>query len=136
MSAVGSFLFGIFSDRLGRKATIVATTGGMSVSFFTASILPPNLALLYAWALLYGLTYGGCPEQYAAIIADYFGSRYSTTLFGFLTLAGGIGGGLFPLLGGWLVDLTGAYYLTLLFLAFGMCFATITILTAKPPASL
>lgn len=136
MSAVGSFLFGIFSDRLGRKATIVATTGGMSVSFFTASILPPNLALLYAWALLYGLTYGGCPEQYAAIIADYFGSRYSTTLFGFLTLAGGIGGGLFPLLGGWLVDLTGAYYVTLLFLAFGMCFATITILTAKPPASL
>jgi len=135
MSAIGSFLFGIVSDRLGRKATILATTGGMAASFFTASILPPDLPLLYAWAVLYGLTYGGCPEQYAAIVADYFGNRYSTTLFGFLTLAGGLGGGLFPLLGGWLVDLSGAYYLTLLFLAFGMGAATLTMLLTNPPTS-
>jgi MFS family permease len=135
MSAIGSFLFGIVSDRLGRKATILATTGSMAASFFTASILPPDPTLLYAWAVLYGLTYGGCPEQYAAIIADHFGNRYSTTLFGFLTLAGGLGGGLFPLLGGWLVDLSGAYYLTLLFLAFGMGAATLTMLFTNPPTS-
>ncbi len=133
MSAVGSFIFGIFSDRFGRKATIVATTGGLSLSFFASTILPPNLALLYGWALLYGLTYGGCPEQYAAITADYFGSRYSTTLFGFLTLAGGLGGGLFPLIGGWIVDFTGAYYATLLFLACSMSLANLTILTVNPP---
>jgi len=136
MSAAGSFLFGIVSDRLGRRNTILATTTGIAVSFFTASILPPNLTLLYAWAVLYGLTYGGCPEQYAAIVADYFGSRYGTTLFGLLTLAGGIGGGLFPLIGGWLVDLSGAYYLTLTFLACGMLAATLTILLAKPPEAL
>jgi MFS family permease len=133
MSAAGSFLFGIVSDRLGRKATIIATTSGIAISFFTASILPPNLTLLYAWAVLYGLTYGGCPEQYAAIVADYFGGRHSTTLFGLLTLAGGFGGGLFPLVGGWLVDLSGAYYWTLLFLACAMGAATLTILLTKPP---
>ncbi len=133
MSAAGSFLFGIVSDRLGRKATILATSAGIAISFFTASILPPNLTLLYAWAVLYGLTYGGCPEQYAAIVADYFGGRHSTTLFGLLTLAGGFGGGLFPLIGGWLVDLSGAYYLTLTFLACAMGAATLTILLTKPP---
>jgi len=133
MSAVGSFLFGIVSDRLGRRATIVATTSGIALSLFTASILPANLVMLYAWAILYGLTYGGCPEQYAAIITDYFGRRYSTSLFGFLTLGGGLGGGLFPLIGGWLVDLTGTYYVTLLFLATGMCLATLTIFIAKMP---
>lgn len=133
MSAAGSFLFGIVSDRLGRKTTILATSAGIAVSFFTASILPPNLTLLYAWAVLYGLTYGGCPEQYAAIVADYFGGRHSTTLFGLLTLAGGLGGGLFPLIGGWLVDLSGAYYLTLMFLACAMGVATLTILLTKPP---
>ena len=133
MSAVGSFLFGIVSDRFGRRVTILATTGGMALSFFTAAFLPANLTMLYAWAVLYGLTYGGAPEQYAAIITDYFGRRYSTTLFGFLTLGGGLGGGLFPLLGGWLVDVTGTYYVTLLFLGCAMLGATLTMLLAKPP---
>ena len=89
--------------------------------------------LFYAWTVTYGLTYGGCPEQYAAIIADYFGSRRSTTLFGFLTLAGGLGGGLFPLIGGLLVDLSDAYSGTLLFLAIGMCFAALTIVMVGAP---
>lgn len=133
MSAAGSFLFGIVSDRLGRKVTIIATTGGIALSFFTVSFLPPNLTLLYAWAVMYGLTYGGAPEQYAAIISDYFGRRHSTTLFGFLTLGGGIGGGLFPLLGGWLVDITGSYKVTLLVLGCAMLLATFTMLLARTP---
>jgi MFS family permease len=136
MSGVGSFAFGIVSDRLGRKATIVATTGGLTLSFLVASILPPNLTLLYAWAVLYGLTYGGCPEQYAAIVTDYFGSRYGTTLFGFLTLAGGFGGGLFPLIGGWLVDVSGVYRLTLFFLAFCMGAASLSITRVTKPRAL
>ena len=133
MSAAGSFLFGIVSDRLGRRVTIIATTGGIALSFFTVSFLPPNLTLLYAWAVMYGLTYGGAPEQYAAIITDYFGRRHSTTLFGFLTLGGGIGGGLFPLLGGWLVDITGSYKVTLLVLGCAMLLATFTMLLARTP---
>jgi MFS family permease len=135
MSAAGSFLFGFASDRLGRKTTILVTTIGMAVSFFVASVLPPDLTLLYAWAVLYGLTYGGCPEQYAALISDYYGNRHATTLFGFLTLGGGIGGGLFPLIGGWLVDLTGAYFWTLLLLGCSMCAAALMIIAAPPPRS-
>jgi len=113
--------------------TILATTCGMALSFFTAAFLPANLTMLYAWAILYGLTYGGAPEQYAAIITDYFGRRYSTTLFGFLTLGGGIGGGLFPLLGGWVVDITGWYKVTLLFLGCAMLLATFTMLLTRSP---
>ncbi len=135
MSAAGSFLFGFASDRLGRKTTILVTTVGIAVSFFVASVLPPDLTLLYAWAVLYGLTYGGCPEQYAALISDYYGNRHATTLFGFLTLGGGIGGGLFPLIGGWLVDLTGAYFWTLILLGCSMCAAALMILAAPPPRS-
>jgi MFS family permease len=135
MSATGSFLFGIVSDRLGRKTTILVTTIGIAVSFFTASFLPPNMTLLYAWAVLYGLTYGGCPEQYAALISDYYGNRHATTLFGFLTLGGGIGGGLFPLIGGWLVDFTGTYFWTLILLGCSMCAAAMLIIAAPPPRS-
>jgi MFS family permease len=133
MSAAGSFLFGFVSDRLGRRTTILVTTIGIGVSFFVASILPPNMTLLYAWAVLYGLTYGGCPEQYAALISDYYGNRHATTLFGFLTLGGGIGGGLFPLIGGWLVDLTGSYSWTLILLGFSMVAAALMIFAAPSP---
>jgi MFS family permease len=133
MSALGSFLFGIVSDRYGRKATILATTLGMAAAFLVATVIPANLTLLYGWAVLYGLSYGGSPEQYAAVITDYFGRRYSTSMFGVLTLAGGLGGGLFPLIGGWLADQTGGYYGTLLFLGVGMAFATFTAYLAKPP---
>ena len=133
MSAIGSFIFGIFSDRYGRKLTILVTTSGIAVAFFVATTIPANLTLLYAWAVLYGISYGGAPEQYAAIITDYFGRKYNTTLFGILTLAGGIGGGLFPLIGGWVVDKTGNYYTTLFLLGFGMLLATVTAYFARPP---
>jgi MFS family permease len=133
MSAIGSFIFGIFSDRFGRKLTILVTTSGIAVAFFVATTIPANLTLLYAWAVLYGISYGGAPEQYAAIVTDYFGRKYNTTLFGILTLAGGIGGGLFPLIGGWVVDKTGNYYTTLFLLGFGMFLATVTAYFAKQP---
>jgi MFS family permease len=135
MSAGGSFLFGFVSDRFGRKTTILATTIGIGVSLFAASILPPDMTLLYAWAVLYGLSYGGCPEQYAALVSDYYGNRHATTLFGLLTLGGGIGGGLFPLIGGWLVDLTGGYFWTLILLGCSMCAAALLIIAAPSPQS-
>lgn len=135
MSAVGSFLFGLFSDRFGRRWTIVATTGLLAVAFGVATLIPADITLLYAWAVLYGLSYGGAPEQYAAIVTDYFGRTHSTVLFGLITLAGGLGGGLFPLIGGWFVDLTGSYYATLLFLSVGMGLASILALISRDPNS-
>lgn len=133
MSAVGSIVFGFFSDRFGRKWTIVVTTGLIAVAFGVSTLIPANLTMLYGWAVLYGLSYGGAPEQYAAIVTDYFGTAHSTTLFGLVTLAGGIGGGLFPLLGGWIVDQTGDYYTTLLILAAGMAVASALAFTLKDP---
>ncbi|MCW4049720.1 MAG: MFS transporter [Candidatus Bathyarchaeota archaeon] len=133
MSAIGSFIFGIVSDRYGRRITILVTTAGIASALFVATVIPANLTILYLWAVLYGLSYGGAPEQYAAIITDYFGRKDNTTLFGVLTLAGGIGGGLFPLIGGWLVDRTGSYYATLVFLGAAMAMATFTSYLAKPP---
>lgn len=136
MSAIGSIVFGFFSDRFGRKKTIVVTTGLIAIAFGVSTVIPANLTMLYAWAVLYGLSYGGAPEQYAAIVTDYFGTTHNTTLFGLVTLAGGIGGGLFPLLGGWIVDKTGSYYMTLLILGVGMAIASGLAFMSKEPEDL
>ena len=133
MSAMGSILFGFFSDRFGRKKTIVVTTGLISIAFGVSTVIPPNLTMLYLWTVLYGLSYGGAPEQYAAIVTDYFGTTHNTTIFGLVTLAGGIGGGLFPLIGGWIVDQTGSYYTTLLVLGVGMAVASFLAFSLKDP---
>ena len=133
MSAIGSFIFGFVSDLIGRKYTIALTTGGIAISMLVSTIIPPNIILLYAWVTLYGLTYGGAPEQYAAIVTDYFGSRKDISLFGYVMFAGALGGGLFPLVGGYLSDLTGGYYASLLFLGVGMLGALLTILPVEQP---
>jgi MFS family permease len=133
MSALGSFAFGFVSDRIGRKATIVLTTTGIAASMFVSTVIPPTLLFFYLWVTLYGLTYGGVPEQYAAIVADYFGSRNDIALFGYVMFAGALGGGLFPLIGGYLRDVTGSYYASLLFLGVGMLGSLITVLPLRPP---
>jgi OFA family oxalate/formate antiporter-like MFS transporter len=133
MSAVGSFLFGFVSDRLGRKKTIIISSTMIATLALVLSYLPPILIFIYIWGASYGISYGGVPEQYAAIIVDFFGRRYSTSIFGFLTMIGAIGGGLFPLISGFLRDITGAYYTAILFLAVGAFLMTTTILPATHP---
>jgi MFS family permease len=133
MSAVGSFIFGFISDMIGRKRTILVCALGIALAIFVSTTIPPDLTLLYAWATLYGLTYGGLPEQYAAIVADYFGSQHGPSLFGVIFFTGALGGGLLPLIGGYLADMTGTYAATLLFLGVSMCVAAATILPVQPP---
>ena len=132
MSIVGSFLFGFVSDWLGRRPTIAITSSAMAVSMLISTVIPPNIVWLYAWVALYGLTYGGAPEQFASIVTDYFGRREDVGLFAFVHCSGAIGGGLFPLIGGYLADVTGSYYASLTFIGLGMIGAVTTILLAKP----
>ena len=131
MSALGSFIFGIVSDRMGRKTTIILTATGITAAMFSSTIIPPDMTWLYAWITLYGLTYGGIREQYAALVADYFQSKEDISLFGYLMFTGALGGALFPVIGGYLYDLTSNYYASLLFLGIGMLSALITILPVK-----
>lgn len=133
MSALGSLVFGFVSDWVGRKSTIIILAAGLSISMLSSAVIPPDLILLYLWVSFYGLSYGGIPEQYAAIVADYFPSRKDVALFGYVTAAGAFGGGLFPLIGGFLADQTGNYYASLTFLGVGMTIAFMVLLFLKPP---
>jgi MFS family permease len=91
------------------------------------------MVILYAWVTLYGLSYGGIPEQYAAIVADHFKSKGDISLFGYLMFTGSIGGATFPLIAGYLCDLTGNYYASLIFLGCGMLGTVATILPVTQP---
>jgi MFS family permease len=133
MSLFGSFVFGFVSDWLGRRRTIAITSGGMALSMLISTLIQPNIIWLYAWVTLYGLTYGGTPEQFVSIVADYFGRREDISLFALVHCAGAVGGGLFPLIGGYLADATGSYGASLTFTGVGMIGAVIAILIAKPP---
>jgi MFS family permease len=131
MSALGSFVFGIISDKVGRKYTIMITAAGIALSMFFSLVIPSDITFLYLWVIVYGLAYGGIPEQYGALVVDRFHSQQDISLFGYLMFTGALGGAFFPLIGGYLTDVTGSYFLTLVFLGGGMVSALLTIMPIK-----
>lgn len=133
MSAIGSFVFGFISDWIGRKYTIAIALTGMATAMLVSTIIPPNIIALYAWVTLYGLTYGGAPEQYASIVQDYYGTGGDVALYGWVMFFGALGGGLFPLISGYLFDITGNYYASLIFLGVGVVGGLASMLLVKPP---
>ncbi len=131
MSALGSFIFGFISDKVGRKRTIIITATGIAISMFFSLVIPPDIFFLYLWVIIYGLTYGGIPEQYGALIVDRFHTQHDISLFGYLMFTGALGGAFFPLIGGYLTDITGEYFVTLIFLGVGMVGALLTIIPIR-----
>ncbi|UCH02018.1 MAG: MFS transporter [Candidatus Bathyarchaeota archaeon] len=99
---------------------------------FVSVVIPPHIIVLYLWVTFYGLSYGGLPEQYAALVADYFQPKDDISLFGYLTFIGALGGALYPLIGGYLRDQTGNYYTSLIFLGIGMLCGVASILPITP----
>lgn len=133
MSALGSFIFGFVSDKIGRKYAIIITAIGIALSMFLSTIIQPDIRWVFGWVTFYGLSYGGIPEQYVALLADFFKSKEDISIFGYLMFTGSLGGALFPLVGGYLYDLTGGYQASLIFIGSSMVGALATILLVKPP---
>jgi MFS family permease len=52
MSALGSFIFGFISDKVGRKRTIVITATGIALSMFFSLVIPPDIMFLYLWVII------------------------------------------------------------------------------------
>ncbi len=109
----GRMVWGLYSDRLGRRKTLFATFAVQSVVFFAFEQLTHPIALLTAKAAI-GFTFGGMLALFPAICADYFGLKNLGVNYGFLFTAWGVGGILGPLLGGLSRDLTGGHTLSFL----------------------
>jgi MFS family permease len=132
-STAGRFVLGGLADRLGRPLSFLLMFVGMGLSFvmwlFSIGLWP-----LAAFALVYGVFYGGFVALAPAVVIDYFGGRHASSLIGILYTSVAFGTLVGPAAAGFAFDVSHSYTLPIL-LSIGAYSIAIAILalTSKAP---
>ncbi len=88
-NSFGRLLWGIISDKIGRKLTlIILLTGSGIMSLFVNAA---NGYWIYVVIAFIGFFYGGFLSNFPALTADLFGARHMATNYGLVLLGFGIG---------------------------------------------
>ncbi len=103
-NGIGRLVWGTLSDTLGRRRSIVTMTATQGVLFLLFTVMAGNEYTLYLAAALIGFNFGGNFALFPAITADEFGNRAVADNYPWVFLSYGVGGIVFPILGGWLGD--------------------------------
>ncbi|MEZ5653863.1 MAG: MFS transporter [Burkholderiaceae bacterium] len=108
ISMVGRVLVGGFVDRIGGRRAYLICFGALVLSLFgLLSITSP--VWLFAFALVYGFSHGGFFTVVSPTIAELFGLRSHSTIFGIVLFCGTLGGAIGPLLAGMVFDASRSY---------------------------
>jgi MFS family permease len=102
-NGLGRILWGMISDRIGRKSAIIAMSAFQGVIMLAMYHGFINLGLaagLIVGASFVGFNYGGIFALFPAITADYFGNKQVGRNYGWVFTAYGVAGILGPLLAG------------------------------------
>lgn len=103
-NGLGRIVWGMISDRMGRKRSVIIMTGSQAVFLFGFTYMAGDVALLYIGAALIGFNFGGNFALFPTLVADIFGSDRVGQNYPVLFLAYGAGGTIMPILGGLLGD--------------------------------
>jgi len=110
MASAAAIFWGGISDRIGREPVwALACAGYVVASLLLFALRPESVWMLYALVFFQGFLGGGLTPLYASIPAEIFGGRHFGTVFGCLSVGGGLGSALGPWLGGLIYDATGSY---------------------------
>ncbi|MBF0147543.1 MAG: OFA family MFS transporter [Magnetococcales bacterium] len=104
-NGIGRIVWGMVSDWLGRKRSVIIMTLSQGLVFFFFSSMAGHEAWLYLGATLIGFNFGGNFALFPALTADEFGNKAVGQNYPLIFLSYGVGGILFPILGGVLGDL-------------------------------
>jgi MFS family permease len=131
-SAAGRFFLGGIADWLGREASLAATFVGMALALVIWAV-STNFWPLAAFALLFGVAYGGWVALLPAVVMDYFGGRNVSGLIGVLYTSVGFGTLIGPSAAGFAFDATHSYTIPIVAsIAANVIAAGITIATSRP----
>jgi MFS family permease len=110
-NGLGRILWGMFSDRIGRKNAIIAMSAFQGIIMLAMYHGFINFGLatgLVIGASFVGFNYGGIFALFPAITADYFGNKEVGRNYGWVFTAYGVAGILGPLLAGVFKDAAAA----------------------------
>jgi MFS family permease len=128
----GKVANGLLADRIGAKWALAGFLAlqAVMVPFFLAAHEAPSF---YAWAILFGLGYGGPMPVYAMLFREYFGTRAIGAMLGVFFMVASFGMGAGGLMGGVLHGMYGAYTVPFLISTAAGIMSTILVLTLPAP---
>lgn len=103
-NGLGRLVWGSLSDRLGRKRSVVVLTGTQALFLLAFPLAASSETWLYLMATLIGFNFGGNFALFPALTADEFGDSAVGQNYPWVFLSYGLGGIVFPILGGRLGD--------------------------------
>ena len=108
-SLSGRLVLGVVAGRLGLTRLYRLCYATMGLSFVLWLVAGSRFAVLAAFALVLGMSYGGYVALSPAVCAHLFGLAGLGGVLGALYTSSGIGGLVGPPLAGGLIDATGSY---------------------------
>ncbi len=112
-SLIGRLSIGSFSDRAGPRPAITACLVTFTLAL-TWLLFAKEVWMLYVFAVMYGIAYGGEVAVTTLVPAELFGLKYLGTIAATTFLFGTIGGSIGPFLAGTIFDVTGSYHIAFL----------------------
>lgn len=107
-TALARLVIGFASDRVGRLGTFVTCSAVMGGSMLMLPVLSSPVGL-FAFAIVFGVAYGGNGALLAPMTADLFGTENVNAVFGLVSVSFSVSGLLAPPLAGLGHDLLGTY---------------------------
>lgn len=107
-SILSGFIWGTFSDRIGRMPTLFFIYFAQSVLLLSLSFTVQE-GLLLLETILYAATLWAVPTVMVASVGDFVHPLKVPVAIGFITLLFGVGQFISPVITGALVDMTGSY---------------------------
>ena len=105
----GSLFFGYASSRWSKRHVLAWLYGIRSLIFIPLLFLPMTPALALGFGAAMGFLYLGTVPPTSGIVAQVFGVRYMSMMFGIVFLAHQVGGFFGAWIAGYLYDKTGSY---------------------------
>ncbi|GAB4313722.1 MAG: OFA family MFS transporter [Bacteroidales bacterium] len=130
-NGLGRILWGLLSDKLGRKTSIITMTAIQGIVVILFTFMAGHEWLLYLGATLIGFNFGGNFALFPTITADTFGAKNVGQNYPWVFLAYGFGGIIGPILGGKLGDL-GNFPLAFTIAGVAVLVGTILTILVKP----
>jgi OFA family oxalate/formate antiporter-like MFS transporter len=133
-NSFGRLFWGIVSDKLGRKKTIVLLLGITAVLSLCVNIASGYM--IYVLIACIGFAYGGFLSTFPAYTADLFGAKYNATNYGIVLVGFGVGAVISSYIAGYYKNIA-ATDISLMFPAFiiasaAAIIAIVSILMIKP----
>lgn len=129
-SIVGRLMFGVIAHKIHVRTVGIICCLFQLIAF---AIIVGTESLLYVYAALFGLSYGGLVVALPVFISAYYGRENYARVLGLVMPFALIACAAGPLLGGWINDVTGTYTPAFVMLAGLSILALLCAILLRPP---